>query len=259
MVIPHSTRDQNVHDPAALVIYPRPVHCEKAPLQHHQALVAEQDAVIALLHGADLDAPVPHCAPWSVRELLTHLAGVHRWAAAMSRLTPQEADPPGEDPPAAVDPAADYTAAAHELRQALAGDPSRACRTLTGPGTVAWWRRRQLHETAVHRWDLHDALGLPRGTGQDVTGDCIAEVVDTMHPRQVRLGRTPPPRTGVALHAPGGHWVLGASEHVVAVISGPAPALAQLLWRRTGVDDPRLAISGDHGAATALLGTALTP
>ncbi len=222
-------------------------------------MVAEQDAVIALLRDADLSAPVPHCAPWSVRDLLTHLAGVHRWAAAMSRLYPEEADLPDEDPPAAADPAADYTAAAHELRHALAGDPSRPCRTLTGPGTVAQWRRRQLHETAVHRWDLHDALGLPRSTDELLAADCIAEVLDTLHPRQVRLGRIPAPRIGVALRAPGGHWVLGAPQHVVAEVSGPAAALAQLLWRRTGVDDAHLTSTGDRGAATALLGTALTP
>ncbi|WP_432536700.1 maleylpyruvate isomerase family mycothiol-dependent enzyme [Kineococcus arenarius] len=228
-------------------------------LQHHQALVAEQDAVIALLHDADLNAPVPHCTPWSVRELLTHLAGVHRWAAAMSRLRAEDTDLPDEDPPAAADPAADYTAAAHELREALSGAPSRPCRTLTGAGTIAQWTRRQLHETLVHRWDLHDALGLPRATDEAVAGDCIAEVVDTLHPRQVRLGRTPAPRTGVALHAPGGHWVLGHPDHVVATLSGPAAALAQLLWRRTGIDDPRLTLTGDRAAATALLGTALTP
>ncbi|WP_432546425.1 maleylpyruvate isomerase family mycothiol-dependent enzyme [Kineococcus sp. SYSU DK004] len=232
---------------------------EDAPLDHLAALGNEQDAVLALLDHADLDAPVPHCAPWRVRELAAHLAEVHRWAAATSRLGPDGSELPEQEPPAAVDPVADYAAAAHELRAALGGDPARACRTLDGAGTVAWWRRRQLHEVLVHRWDLQDTLGLPRTADEVVARDCVAEVVDTLHPRQVRLGRVPPARTGVVLRAPGATWVLGDPARLVAHVDGPAGALAQLLWRRTGPDDPRLVVAGDRSAALALLGTALTP
>ena len=44
-----------------------------------------------------------------------------------------------------------------------------------------------------------------------------------------------------------------------ATVSGPASALYLLLWRRTGLDDPRLTITGDESAARSVLGAAIVP
>ncbi|MGY1649806.1 maleylpyruvate isomerase family mycothiol-dependent enzyme [Geodermatophilus sp. SYSU D01119] len=222
------------------------------------ALAAEQQAFAALARDADPGLPVPGCAPWRVGDLVRHLAAIHRWAAACARTGP-EGPLPDDEPFVrdASDRASDYTSAAAGLRTALA-DPGRACTSFVGPVTAAWWARRQLHETLVHRLDLADARGVPAGADPRVAADCVAEVLDTMHPRQVRLGRTAPPRCAVLLTSPSGSWVLGPGEPV-AEVAGPELALARLLWRRTALGDPRLAVRGDRGAAAEVLAAALTP
>jgi uncharacterized protein (TIGR03083 family) len=219
------------------------------------ALAAEQHAFAALAAGADLDTPVPACAPWTVGDLVRHLTAVHRWAAATARLG-ADADVPDDGPFERAATTADYPAAAGELRAALA-EADRSCPTLAGPGVVAWWRRRQLHETFVHRLDLTAALGLPATADPEVAADCVAEVVDTMQPRQVRLRRMPAPTTGIRFTTPAGSWALGPAP--VAEVAGPELAVALLLWRRTTLDDPRLVVTGDRGAATDLLAQPLTP
>ncbi|WP_167587390.1 maleylpyruvate isomerase family mycothiol-dependent enzyme [Kineococcus rubinsiae] len=232
------------------------------PVDHRAALAREQEALLALVTAtpAALDARVPACPAWSVRDLLAHLAGVHRWAVALVRTPPHEPGPGGHGPSAAADVVHDYALAATQLRAALA-DPPRPCRTLDGPGTDDWWARRQLHETLVHRVDVEQALDLTSTAAEAVVRDTVAEVLDTMLPRQVRLSRAVLP-SGVAvdLVAPGARWRLGESGPAAASsVTGPALVLAQLLWRRTTADDPLLHVTGDPAALRAVLAQPLTP
>jgi hypothetical protein len=142
---------------------------------------------------------------------------------------------------------------------ALSGDLDRRCRTLNGAGTVRDWARRQLHETLVHRWDLQDATGKPRTARTDIATDCVSEVVQTLYPRQIRLGRVTNPEIGVALRGGPFEWVVGTSQNVIARVHGPVAVLAQLVWRRVSIDDDRLRLVGDRESASTLLATALTP
>ena len=219
------------------------------------ALTAEQGAFADLARGADPHSLVPACAPWTVDALVRHVGAVHRWATAAAGLDPG-APLPDDEPFERAATSADHPAAARDLRAALA-DPTRPCPTLVGPGTAAWWVRRQVHETLVHRFDLAAALGAPATADPAVAADCIAEVVDTVHPRQVRLGRVPAPAVGVLLRTPAGSWQLGAEP--AAEVAGPEIAVAMLLWRRTPLEDPRLTVTGDRAAASAVLGGPVTP
>lgn len=223
---------------------------------HLKALHAEQEAFAALAATANPDLPVPPCQPWSVDALIAHTAGVHRWAAATASLPP-EADLPDDRPYDEAARADDYRRAATQLRRALA-DPSRRCPTLAGPGVTAWWARRQLHEVLIHHHDLAAALGRQLTVDPLVAADCIAEVVDTMFPRQVRLGRAAMPQVAIDLHAPTGTWRLGEGP-VVAEVAGSEMTLALLLWRRTTLDDPRLCVTGDRASVAATFHEALTP
>ena len=219
------------------------------------ALAAEQDAFAAPASVAHPGAPVPACESWTVRDLVEHLAAVHRWATATAGRGAH--DPVPDDGPYRRAASQDaYPAAATGLRVALA-DAARPCPTLDGPGTAAWWVRRQLHETFVHRLDLAAARGEPATADPAVAVDCGAEVLETMQPRQARLGRMAPPAAGVRLRAPGRVWPLGPDP--VAEVTGSATSLALLLWRRIPLDDPTLAVEGDRAAAAALLAQPLTP
>ena len=44
----------------------------------------------------------------------------------------------------------------------------------------------------MHLWDAEHALGLAQPIEPDLAWDGVAEVVDILYPRQVRLGRTTP-------------------------------------------------------------------
>lgn len=224
-------------------------------MDHRSALAAEQEAFAALAAGAPADRPVPACGDWTVGVLVRHLATIHRWAALAAHTHPAT-ELPDMRPLWRGTTADDYPAAAAELRAALT-DPARPCVTLAGPGTAAWWARRQLSETFVHRLDLAAALGVEAGADPAVAADCVAEVVDTMQPRQEALGRMAPLTGGVRLTAPSGGWSLGPAPE--AEVTGPEVALALLLWRRTGLDDPRLAVTGDRAAAAAVLAEPVVP
>jgi uncharacterized protein (TIGR03083 family) len=213
--------------------------------------------VVALLETADLTAPVPGCPEWRLLDLAHHLGGVHRWArtAVEGRLTEIDEIGPAERG-ALLDW---FRAGAADLAATLRGtDPDAPCWTFgPRPRTAAFWIRRQAHETALHASDAAASQGASRPLDPDLALDGIAEVAGVFVPRQVRLGRIPPLPAALALEAPGGRWVLGDGDPA-ATVSGPPEAVLLLLWKRTTLDDPRLAVT-DRAAAEPVLGLALTP
>ncbi|WP_328292321.1 maleylpyruvate isomerase family mycothiol-dependent enzyme [Kineococcus sp. NBC_00420] len=232
------------------------------PLDHRATLAQTQATFLALFRHVEPTARVPGCPDWDAAHLTAHLTGVHRWAAAMSRTAPGTDDVPDDvpddaDPPVARDAAQEYRAAAADLLAVLDEDPDRPCRTLTGAGRRRDWARRQLHETLVHTWDLADAGGLPRWGPPEVVADAVEEVLDTLHPRQVRLGRTPGPDVSVELLG-SRRWVLGDGP-LVAAVAGADADLLRLLWRRSDLSGAGLVVTGDAARATELLAGRLTP
>ena len=246
-------------------------------IDHLPELIRTQDAFAAGVAQSDPSARVPWCGEWRVRDLVEHLARVHHWAAAQARSVaevPLESDP--------HDLVQRYVSCATELRQTLQElDPTQPCLALVPDGTVAFWHRRQLHETLVHLWDLRAAAVLaqrgddawtmtdgltPLGSdwlpGPGIWADTVAEVVEVMQPRQVRLGRSPelPVRLRLVATDEAGTWTLSHAPEVDAevTVTGPARALALLLWRRIGGDEPGLEISGDRADLDRLLTLPLT-
>jgi uncharacterized protein (TIGR03083 family) len=229
-------------------------------LDHLAALGDAQRRFYATLTSADPESLVSTCAPWRVADLALHLGGVHWWAAAMALGVDLDAQEPStpRTTPALV---AFYSWASAHLRSTLDElGPDAPAQTLAGPGTAAFWRRRQLHETAVHLWDLSAAVGAePDALGDDVWTDAVAEVVDTMAPRQVRLGRTEPPPHTVELVAPGRTWRLGPDRAADVTVHGTARDLALLLWKRVEPGASGLVVSGDASALVSVLALRLTP
>lgn len=204
--------------------------------------------------GSGLDAPVTHCPDWTVRDLVAHLGGVHEWAAHAVVVGSPNLSP---EPPTATSPhdLADwYAGRAAHLLDVLARTPadSPAWTLDRGDPTAGFWQRRQVHETAMHVWDLEEAFREPRPIEPWLAWDGVLEVVEVLHPRQVRLGRTPPPADAVRLVATDvpGEVTLGAGDPVE--VRERAEVLLRLLWHRADVAglDPR---------AAALLSGSLTP
>ncbi|MCW2678743.1 MAG: hypothetical protein JWM62_144 [Frankiales bacterium] len=223
-------------------------------LDHLTHLRVEARAFEEVLR-ADLAAPVAACPGWMVRDLALHLGAVHLWAAAVVRTGRQQDEP---EVTVADDELADwYADCARGLLAELGSDPSRPAWTLTGAGTLAFWRRRQALETAVHRVDAQRAVGREQPVSQELAADGIGEVLDVMHPRQVVLARTPAPTAAVLLETPQGlRWTLGAGKPC-AVVRGTASDLLLLLWHRRSRHD--LEVEGDVRALDSLLAQRLTP
>lgn len=229
-----------------------------ADLDHLAHLELVQRAFADSIDLVPADAPVPCCGDWTVTDLVEHLAEIHHWAAAMAR--DEDATPPAR---AGAPLAEHYGASAHEVASTLADlAPDAPARTLDGPGPASFWRRRQLHETLVHLWDLRTAGGLTVDAAPALWADTVDEVVHVMQPRQVRLGRMPALEVAIDLAAldTGGTWRLGpAGVAPDASVAGTAASLALLLWRRRGPGGPHVAVAGDPEALDAALGHALTP
>jgi uncharacterized protein (TIGR03083 family) len=136
-------------------------------ISSHIAALDRDGALLAdAAEAAGLQAAVPGCPDWQVRDLLRHQAYVHAWAARHVRERSAEL----LEEAAEVDilgggPAdADLIAAYREGHAALVAtlsdaDPDVECATfMPAPSPLAFWARRQAHETAVHRYDAQSAL-----------------------------------------------------------------------------------------------------
>lgn len=232
------------------------------PLTHLERAAAR---VADVLRAGDLHAPVPTCGDWRLLDLAHHLGGIHRWARTAvveGRAGSEEtADPPSERA-ALVDWFTDGSSA---LLDALgAAGPDAPCWTFgPEPHRAGFWFRRQAHETTVHAYDAELSQGRPAPIPADLALDGVDEVVTMFLPRQIRLGRTVVPAARLALVGDDGarREVAGpgAPESADAVVGGPSEALYLLIWRRIGLDDPRVVVDGDRAAAAAVLGSGLAP
>jgi uncharacterized protein (TIGR03083 family) len=218
-------------------------------MDHLALLEAEVAATAAALRAADPAAPVPACPGWAVQELTNHLTAVHRWVLLALR---NEGSPPyDETVPATPDDYADVAGAMVERLRELPADAP--CWTFDRDNrTASFWRRRQLHEVCVHRWDVEQHDLEPA-----VAADGIDEVVGFFLPRQVALGRTTLPPGRLVLDAGDRSWTLTDGDGPSAVVSADAGTLDLLLWGRRALHDT--AVTGDGGFAGDVFRAALTP
>ncbi|HEX5401953.1 MAG TPA: maleylpyruvate isomerase family mycothiol-dependent enzyme [Pseudonocardiaceae bacterium] len=153
-------------------------------------------------------AAVPTCPGWTVRDLLLHVGGVHRWATVMVgevRTEPIDLDQPYD----IVDELPDddelvtwfrdgHADLVRTLDQASADVACWAF--LPAPSPLAFWARRQVHETTVHRADADAAAGLRTSVPADVAVDGIDELLTCFVSGRNRKLRAKTPRT-LQVHA----------------------------------------------------------
>jgi uncharacterized protein (TIGR03083 family) len=236
----------------------------------HIAALEREGALLA--DAADhrgLGAPVPACPGWQVRDLLRHLGYVHRWAAgyvgpargAVVKNVPEseilEAGPPDAQLLGwFTDGLGDLVAA---LRSA---DPGLVCWTFfDAPSPLAFWARRQAHETAIHRADAQGAgngavspalTPFPAG----FAADGIDELLTGFAPRgkfRATTGESGSTRSmQVRATDTGDEWLIEIGARITArrepgpgecVLDGRASDLYLLLWNRLPDPGP-VAISG---------------
>jgi uncharacterized protein (TIGR03083 family) len=218
-------------------------------IDHLALLEAEVAATASAFRRADLSATVASCPGWTVQELCNHLTAVHRWVLLALR---DEGSPPYDEsvpstPEDYAEVAGSMVGRLHELA------PDASCWTFDRENpTASFWRRRQLHEVAVHRWDVEQ-----QDLDPAVAEDGVSEVVDFFLPRQVRLGRTTLPAGRLLLDAGTRTWTLVDTPGPEAVVTADAPTMNLLLWGRRTLDD--VDVSGDAAFAAEVFSAALTP
>jgi uncharacterized protein (TIGR03083 family) len=202
-----------------------------------------------------------------VRDLLRHTGAVHRWAAAFVAEAHPSPRPIGDGPHLdGAELLAWYRDSHRRLVETLAEAPADVeCWTfhpapLPSPSPLAFWARRQAHETAVHRFDAESARGgTPTAVGTEFAVDGIDELLRGFHARSRSRVRTPEPRVLRVRATDAGAdavWTVGlsdappvtvrdASQVADAELTGPAGQLYLALWNRLPVPcvtgDPTLA------------------
>lgn len=252
------------------------------------ALRTATELMVEVVRGASrTDATVPACPGWDLTTLVDHLGRVHLWAEGAARTGAPPHPYPSRD---LAQPLADwYAACARTLTASLAAlppdQPAWSFSPVPAHHRAGFWRRRQFHETTVHRVDALQALGLASagpvvdavpGLTAEQAADGVAEVFEVMAPRTlVRLQDQPATELvpasrpiGVSCTDTDAAWTVqlvdgavtvvpGVTADAVAQVSGPAVQLYLALWGRAGRHS--LAVSGDETAGRALLAAPLVP
>ena len=104
----------------------------------------------------------------------------------------------------------------------------------------------------MHLWDAEHALGTAQPIEPELAWDGVAEVVDILYPRQVRLGRTTALTTAVRLTASDLDESIVIGDGDPADVVAPAEVLLRALWHRTTHDEV-------ESRSIELLSGALTP
>lgn len=226
----------------------------------HITALAEHGQGLATAAGqAGLTAPVPTCPGWTVRHLLKHIGKVHRWAATYVREgraafgggSPRMANPPSDG---LLDWFVDGHAA---LVDALRAAPAELdCWSfMPAPSPLAFWARRQAHETAIHRADADSARGAVPSYDPSFAADGIGELLGGFYARRGGSLHADPPCSLLVVPADTGqrwHVAINPDSRRISpdadlpadcTVSGPASDLYLLLWNREPARPPQ--ISGD--------------
>lgn len=232
-------------------------------------IVLRTDALRAAVTGADLDATVPTCPDWTLRDLAAHVGGVHRWVGEIVRTRATEAVPDERVPhfaPDGDDPAV--------LDAWLADGAARTADVLReeGPGLRVWswyrdqstgfWARRMAIETAVHQADAALTAKVPYEVAPDLAADTIDEWLDIVAGAQAEGGPEAAELRGagrsIHLHAtdaPGAEWLIEfdedgftwrrAHEKATVALRGPLTDVMLVFNRRLAPDSDRVEVLGD--------------
>ena len=238
--------------------------------EHIDALHRQGDLLALAAERAGLDASVPPCPPWQVKDLLRHTGYVHRWAARHINECPDTVldGPPEADilRGEATDPdlLAWFRAGHAALVQTLStADPGLVCATfMDAPSSLAFWARRQAHETAIHRADADSATGVRPEYDPDFAADGIDELITGFGQR--RKYRPSPDHDGgmrVRTTDTGHAWHVATQDGrpqarreppgsdpvgpAACTVVGPASGVYLLLWNRSDAAQAGVTISGD--------------
>jgi uncharacterized protein (TIGR03083 family) len=233
---------------------------------HIELLGVEADRFASSLAGADLGATVVTCPDWTVRDLVSHVGGLHRWSTELVARGIVAETWRSSLPLAYPDGAAPLEAWRHWLTDGAV----EACRAFAAaePATPVWawgadqharfWPRRMLFETAIHRLGLDLTLGRPADLPLRLAVEGIDEQLENL-PFVARWNsevgklrgqgatlRFTAPEAGASWRVrlePGGWWWDRGSDDEAVTADASA---VDLLLLMVGRPAPSLVVRGDR-------------
>jgi len=215
-------------------------------------------ARLAEMADHDLDAEVPPCPGWTVRDVVEHTGAVYSHKVACMRLPegPEHVDDWNHGPGEGEDLLGWFQERYNELVTELTSrGPDASSYTWYDPDqTVGFWFRRMAQETAVHRVDVESAFDAVTAVEHDLAVDGIDEVLDLFLVYQAEdVGPDGPGRGTVAVRTGQHIWRLTLSADDVALSREPGPADAVvsgepselLLWLWGRRPDSAVLLEGD--------------
>ena len=218
-----------------------------------EQLRRDGERLATVASSTDPSAPVPTCPDWSLRDLVHHVGGVHRWATGFVRGAGRQ--PPDGDLerfvggwPEDAELVAWFSDGHRALVEALASAPAdlETWTFLEAPTPLVFWARRQAHETAIHRVDAEraggDVTGFPSGFAVDGIDELLLRfanrpgrplpAVETTRSMVVRAKDEP--RSWRVTFASSGFEIEAdpIDDDAELLVTGDASELYVLLWNR---------------------------
>jgi uncharacterized protein (TIGR03083 family) len=243
--------------------------------EHITMLRRQGDLLAAAAERAGLDAAVPPCPPWLVKDLLRHTGYIHRWAAKHVTERPARVldGPPEEEILRGGAPDSElldwFRAGYAALAQTLAtADPAlEYAAFIAAPSALAFWARRQAHETAIHRADAESAAETTPEYPADFAADGVDELIMGFGRRRKYQPAAGPHGGLLRVMAvdTGDVWSVeahegrlqprrdasGAADGARCTASGPASDLYLYLWNRADAKRVGVTVTGDRALLAA--------
>lgn len=230
-------------------------------------------AFIDLARSNDHETPIPSCPDWNIGDIADHMADCWTfWSRVIADGITDRGKLQTIEAPTGLtgDLLLDWLAASHNALYTALADaaPDQPAWSWAGSKLDASWvRRRMVHESSVHLWDLANAVGDPYEVPSNVAADGIDEFL--MHFMGHRRGEGEMKVGGtVHLHCTdtteadtaGGEWFVSSvkepnctftREHRKgdAAVRGSAHELQLWLWRRNGYRPDGIEIIGNDVVA----------
>ena len=224
-------------------------------------IAGESARLAAVVAASDLEARVPSCPEWSVRDLAHHIGEVQWYWGENVKAKNADQRAGAELTPLPED--ADLLAWLGWCSYSLLGALREA-----GPDAPcwAWWPsphtsgavgRHQAQEAAVHRWDAEDVGGASRPLPDVLAADGVPEFVEIMIGADVAAL---PGTVTLTATDTGASWQVAGTaadrSGRVSELRATASDLVLMLYRRLPVPDA--AVEGDPMLVAALLSLADT-
>jgi uncharacterized protein (TIGR03083 family) len=246
--------------------------------EHLDALRRQGELMVGVAGRAELATAVPTCPSWQVKDLLRHTGYIHRWAARHITERPRHViDGPSEAEilcgGAADEDLLDWFRTGHSalVETLAAADPAVEYATfMAAPSPLAFWARRQAHETAIHRADAERAVGAMPEYSAEFAADGIDELITGFSQRRKYQPHASSAAGGGLLRVvatdTGDAWSIEprqdrlhsrrearaeAASRAGCTVSGPASGLYLYLWNRSGAREVAVTVNGDPVLLTA--------